>query len=317
MSQPFFSVIIPVYNRAQALRHAIASVQTQTCQDFEIVVVDDGSNDDPAATVAAIADPRIRLFRQENAGGAAARNRAMDEAKGRFIALLDSDDIFLPHHLAAMKTLLDGTTNIVGYARIRVDRGEDRVFLKPRRALRAGEHMADYLLCERGFVPTITTVVEAQTARRVRYAKLRPAEDTDFAIRLFNAGCKFVMAEQPGAVWRDIADPGRTSATRSSADLGRWLETMRPQIPARAYHGGRGWAYAKLVRHVSRAKALQLYVTALAHGCYNPRMGAIVLLQILLGEARYRRFADFAIARLGMGLREKAVPLPKQEGAMA
>ena len=54
MSQPFFSVVIPVYNRAEALRHAIASVQAQTCQDFEIVVVDDGSRDDPAATVAAI-----------------------------------------------------------------------------------------------------------------------------------------------------------------------------------------------------------------------------------------------------------------------
>lgn len=312
MSQPFFSVVIPVYNRAEALRHAIASVQAQTCQDFEIVVVDDGSRDDPAAAVAAIDDPRVRLFRQENAGGAAARNRAIDEAKGRFVALLDSDDVFLPHHLATMKALLDGTTNTVGYARIRVDRGEGRVFLKPPRALRRDEHMADYLLCDRGFVPTITTVVEAQTARRVRYSKLRPAEDMDFAVRLFNAGCRFVMAEQPGAVWRDIADPGRTSATRSSADLGRWLETMRPQIPARAYHGGRGWAFAKLVRHVNRAQALQLYVTALCHGCYNPRMAAIVLLQILLGDRRYRRFADFAIARLGVGLREKAAPLPQQ-----
>jgi hypothetical protein len=92
---------------------------------------------------------------------------------------------------------------------------------------------------------------------------------------------------------------------------------MRFQIPARAYHGGRGWAYAKLVRHASRAKALCLYVTALAHGCYTPRMGAIVLLQILLGEARYRRFADFAIARLGVGLREKTHPQPKQRSAMA
>ncbi|HEX2759636.1 MAG TPA: glycosyltransferase, partial [Rhizomicrobium sp.] len=66
MNQPFFTVIIPVYNRAEVLREAIASVQAQTCQDFEIVVVDDGSKDDPAATVASIGDPRIRIFRQEN-----------------------------------------------------------------------------------------------------------------------------------------------------------------------------------------------------------------------------------------------------------
>ena len=135
-SIPFFSVIIPVYNRAAALGRAIESVLAQTCQDFEIVVVDDGSRDDPAATVARFADPRIRLFRQENAGGGAARNRAMDEARGRFVAPLDSDDVFLPHHLAAMRTLLEGTENLVGYARIRVDRGEGRVILKPPRALR-------------------------------------------------------------------------------------------------------------------------------------------------------------------------------------
>ena len=315
MSQPFFSVIIPVYNRAEILRSAIASVQAQTCQDFEIVVVDDGSRDDPAATIAAIGDPRIRFFRQDNAGGAAARNHAIDEARGRFVAPLDSDDIFLPHHLAAMKALLENTTGTVGYARIRVDRGEGRVFLKPPRALLPDEHMANYLFCERGFVPTITTVVPADIARQVRYGKLRPAEDTDFAVRLFNAGCRFIMAEEPGAVWRDIADPGRTSATRNSEGLGRWLEVMKPDIPPRAYYGARGWAYAKLVSHVSRSKALRLYVTALRKGCYSPRMAMIILLQIGLDEVRYRRLADNAIRWLGAGLREKNLQPGKQSAA--
>jgi glycosyltransferase involved in cell wall biosynthesis len=317
MTQPFFSVIIPVYNRADCLKEAVASVQSQTCQDFEIVVVDDGSRDDPAAVVAAIGDPRIRLFRQENAGGSAARNRAIDEARGRFIAPLDSDDVFLPHHLASMKALLEHTANTVGYARIRVDRGKGRVFLKPPRALKENEHMADYLFCERGFVPTITTVVPAEIARQVRYSRLRPAEDTDFAVRLFNAGCKFVMAERPGAVWRDIADPGRTSASSNSEGLGRWLETMKPEIPARAYHGGRGWAYAKLVRYSSRGRALSLYLTALSHRCYSPRMALIILLQILLGDAQYRRLADAAISWLRAGLREKTPLLTGRNKAAA
>ncbi len=307
MRQPFFTVIIPVYNRAGPLADAIASVQAQTCQDFEIVVVDDGSKDNPAATIAAINDPRIRFFRQDNAGGGAARNRAMDEARGRFIAPLDSDDIFLPHHLEAMKALLEGTTNTVGYARMRVDRGEGRIFLKPPRALREGEHMAEYLLCDRGFVPTITVVVETETARRVRYSGLRPAEDTDLAIRLFNAGCKFIMAEKPGAVWRDISDPGRTSASRGTDRFEKWLEFMKPDIPARAYHGGRGWAYAKLVSRSSRLKALALYVTALRHRCYPPRLAIIILLQILLSDAAYRVIADRAIAWAGAGLRERAL----------
>src|SRR6185437_3124324 len=105
------SVIIPVYNRANTLGAAIRSVLTQTCQDFEIIVVDDGSTDDPAGVVAGYTDPRIRFLSQKNKGGGAARNAAIDAATGRFIAPLDSDDVFLPHHLETMKELLDGTSN--------------------------------------------------------------------------------------------------------------------------------------------------------------------------------------------------------------
>src|ERR1700754_1943139 len=97
---PFFSVIIPAYNRASTLGRAIQSVLDQTCQDFEIVIVDDGSKDDPRTVAESFGDPRIRFIRQENEGGGVARNTAIDNATGRFIAPLDSDDIFLPHHLA-------------------------------------------------------------------------------------------------------------------------------------------------------------------------------------------------------------------------
>ena len=120
MTTPFFSVIVPVFNRAPVLGAALQSVLTQTCQDFEIVVVDDGSSDDPRAVVEAIGDPRIRYLRQDNRGGGTARNTGIDAARGRFIAPLDSDDVFLPHHLERMKALLEGSTGTVGYARILV-----------------------------------------------------------------------------------------------------------------------------------------------------------------------------------------------------
>jgi glycosyltransferase involved in cell wall biosynthesis len=313
MPQPFFTVIIPVFNRAGLLKRAIASVLAQTCQDFEIVVVDDGSHDNPAATVEGFCDPRIRLYRQTNQGGGAARNRAMDEARGRFIAPLDSDDVFLPHHLAAMQGLLAGSEKMAAFARIRVDRGEGRVFLKPPRGLHPGEHMAEYLFCDRGFVPTISLVVPAGLARQVRYADLPPAEDTDFAIRLFNLGCRFVMAEEPGAVWHDLSDPTRSSASRNAESFRKWLEAMKPALPARAWHGARGWAYAKLVNHHNRRQALGLYLTALWHGCYRPRLAVIILLQILLGDAGYRRLADSAISWLRAGLRESKAREPKQK----
>jgi glycosyltransferase involved in cell wall biosynthesis len=305
MSAPRFSVIIPVHNRAKLLGAAIASVLGQSCQDFEIVVVDDGSTDDPKPVLDAFNDPRIRFIRQHNRGGGAARNAAIDAARGHYIAPLDSDDVFLPHHLDRMKMLLDGTSNTAGYARMLVDRGQGRIFVKPPRAVREGENMGEYLLCARGFVPTITLVVERKLAARVRYHEnLKTAEDTDFAMRLALAGCRFVMDEEPGAVWKDIADPGRQSADRRAQNFGQWLEQMRPVMTVRAWRGGRGWAYAKLVsREGHKFQALKLYLAALMSGCYAPRLAVVVFLQIFLDTAHYRRLADATIAWLRTGLR--------------
>jgi len=195
-----------------------------------------------------------------------------------------------------------------------VDRGEGRIFVKPPHAIRQGEDMGEYLLCARGFVPTITVVVEREMARRVRYHEhLRAAEDTDFAIRLALAGCRFAMADEPGAVWKDIADPGRTSAGVASSRTARfaqWLEQMKPSMTARAWRGARGWAYAKmLARDGRKFEALQLYLMALLYGCYAPKLAAVVFLQVFLNAAQYRRLADSVIAWLHPGLDEGAAPL--------
>jgi glycosyltransferase involved in cell wall biosynthesis len=294
---PFFSVIIPVFNRARVLPGAIDSVLAQTDQDFEIIVVDDGSADNPAAVVEDFADPRIRYERKENGGGGSARNRGIDLARGRFVAFLDSDDVFLPHHLAAMRRILEGKPNIAGYARMIVERGRGRTFLKPPRAIAPGEHMAQYLLCDRGFIPTITLVVAAESAKRVRYNESLPfAQDTDFAIRLFLAGNRFVMADEPGAVWRDLPDPGRASAGRKGWRLRNWLEDLKPRIPAKAYYGGRGWMIAKGLAPHNRNKALRLYLTALKHRCYSPRLAVVIFLQIFMPDRFYRAVADSIVA---------------------
>jgi glycosyltransferase involved in cell wall biosynthesis len=306
MAAPFFSVIVPVFNRAPVLGAALQSVLAQTCQDFEIVVIDDGSGDNPRAVVERIGDPRIRFVRQENQGGGSARNTGINAAQGRFIAPLDSDDTFLPHHLESMKALLDGTQGVVGYARILCDRGDGRTFLRPPRAIRAGEDMGEYALCERGFVPTITIAVEREMARRVRYhPKLRAAEDVDFAIRLALEGCKFQMLEQPGATWNDHDDPGRASARNRAEAFGAWLSQMRPLLTASAWRGGRGWPYAKMLAHNGhKLEALRLYLAALLHGCYRPRLAAIIFLQIFLNAKNYRALANAGIGWFRMGLRK-------------
>jgi glycosyltransferase involved in cell wall biosynthesis len=307
--KPYFSVIIPVYNRAAVLGRALRSVLSQSCQDFEIIVVDDGSSDDPAAVIAQFADARIHLLRQENEGGGAARNAGIDAAVGRFIAPLDSDDEFLPNHLERMKQLTENSTNTVGYARVVVNRGNDRTLLKPPRAIRPGEHMATYLLCDRGFVPTITVCVETEVARRVRYPEdLRFGEDTDFAIRLYLEGCRFTMLEEPGAIWHDLYDLKRASANRKGARLASWIEEMKPRIPTVAYYGCRGWPVAKGIAPQDKLGALRLYVAAVMRGCYAPRLAIVIFLQIFLSDVQYRRVADRAIALLARTRPHKASP---------
>ena len=88
------SVIVPTYNRASILERAIRSALSQTYENLEVVVVDDGSSDDTRAVVERMG-PRVRYVYQMNAGVAAARNTAMRHARGEFFAFLDSDDVWL------------------------------------------------------------------------------------------------------------------------------------------------------------------------------------------------------------------------------
>lgn len=119
METPFFSVIIPVYNRVDSIAAAIDSVLAQTVKDFEIIVVDDGSTD---ATPHRLTDygESIRVFRQANAGGGPARQLGLSKARGTYVAFLDSDDTWPPWTLATYRRAIDethGPALILGKAR--------------------------------------------------------------------------------------------------------------------------------------------------------------------------------------------------------
>lgn len=95
---PFISVVIPSYNRAAALGPNLRSILAQTFRDFEIIVVDDGSTDNTAEVVAEFGSA-VKLIRQENKGICGARNTGLRAARGKWIALQDSDDLWLPGKL--------------------------------------------------------------------------------------------------------------------------------------------------------------------------------------------------------------------------
>ena len=102
----FFSVVIPLYNKEKQIAVTLQSVFAQTCADYEIIVIDDGSTDGSPAVVESLHDPRIRLIRQANAGVSAARNLGIAEARGEYIALLDADDEWRPDYLATIAALI-------------------------------------------------------------------------------------------------------------------------------------------------------------------------------------------------------------------
>jgi len=105
--KPFFSVIIPLYNKQSHVKETLDSVFIQTFQDFEIVIINDGSTDDSVKIVEAINDNRIRIINQENQGVSVARNNGIKEAKADFIAFLDADDLWLPEFLKTIYDLIE------------------------------------------------------------------------------------------------------------------------------------------------------------------------------------------------------------------
>ncbi|MCQ2959985.1 MAG: glycosyltransferase family 2 protein [Bacteroidales bacterium] len=94
-----FSIIIPTFNRASFLTKAIESVLTQTCTDWELIIVDDGSTDNTKDVVLRYKDPRIRYIYQQNAERSSARNNGINHANGDYVCFMDSDNLMLSHRL--------------------------------------------------------------------------------------------------------------------------------------------------------------------------------------------------------------------------
>ena len=120
MNTPFFSIIIPTYNRAHLISVAIDSVIGQTFEDWELIIVDDGSKDHTKALVAGYQekDPRIIYIYQENAERSAARNNGISHAKGEYLCFLDSDDYFLEKRLENLYQFIQQSKHLFYYTGI-------------------------------------------------------------------------------------------------------------------------------------------------------------------------------------------------------
>jgi glycosyltransferase involved in cell wall biosynthesis len=104
---PFFSIVVPLYNKQKDIKQTLLSALSQTFRDFELIVINDGSTDGSEAEVVSITDERLIYQKTENQGVSAARNLGIEKAKGNYIAFLDADDYWYPDHLETLKNLAD------------------------------------------------------------------------------------------------------------------------------------------------------------------------------------------------------------------
>ncbi|MEZ6010193.1 MAG: glycosyltransferase family 2 protein [Planctomycetota bacterium] len=214
------TVVLPTFNRRELVVEAIDSVLAQTLADFELLVVDDGSTDGTADAVATryAQEPRLRVVHKPNGGSASARNRGIDEARGAWIAFLDSDDVWEPTYLQNQLAFAAGHPDVEAIvADLRLEgpwqRSEATVFARPD--WRAPDSMAA-MLAGAWALPT-ATLLRTDVARELRFDEdYRRGEDTELLFRFHTAGHRLAVNPDVLGAWRRHTaldtDPQKTGA---------------------------------------------------------------------------------------------------------
>lgn len=224
--QPLVSVLVPTYNRAELLPECIESVLMQSEPNLELIVVDDGSTDSTIELMRYYTkrDQRVKYFRQENGGIAKARNTAFNVSSGKYIAVMDSDDVCNPERLKMSVEALKKYNADVVYSQY----------------MRADEHMTVIdgtippqevtleLVKENALPPHVTVLAKRKCFEENPYRDTFKSND-DFALLWdwFKAGYKFHYIDEPLVMVRFHA--ASTSATRD-AEIRKFHEKILHEI---------------------------------------------------------------------------------------
>lgn len=202
---PFVSVVVPAYKTLGTIAETIDSILAQTYKSYEIIVVDDGSPDNVADFVFNNYGSAIKLIRQTNAGLAAARNTGIAAAKGRFVAFLDSDDVWLPQKLARqIESIEQHPDGAVFYTNCYFWENGKRTAQWIDQHQQKNGAIANDLINRRVMIPVLSTIVKREALQAVGGfdARLRQVEDYDLWLRLSTAGYTFYGLREPLALYR-------------------------------------------------------------------------------------------------------------------
>lgn len=259
---PFVSVIVPAYNAAAFVGRTLASLCAQSFRDFEVIVVDDGSTDGTAQVVRDMAahDGRIRLVQQANGGVAAARNRALSEARGPYVANLDSDDLwrpaFLERTVAALAEL--GSRGAFAFARSRWIDADDQLLPQADVALPASVGYRDLLLRNpvgNGSAMLMRTdlvrAVGGYDGDLVR--NFGQTEDWQLALQLSWRGV-VIPVDEPLVLYRILPQSSSHAlerTARAALEVIRRCEASGPRLPRRDYWTARSLTLMWLARRAA------------------------------------------------------------------
>jgi glycosyltransferase involved in cell wall biosynthesis len=231
------SVIVPVYNRSSLLNRALDSLIGQYPVGAEIIVVDDGSEEDIRKLVISHSLKPRYIRHEHNKGGGAARNTGIRAASGRFVTFLDSDDYYLPGKVSKQLTHIldsrDPERTISVCRAIVIDGQISRIV--PGRFPLAGEPMGDYIFSSSNLIQTNTVMVSTALAKKYPfYEKSRQWEDWEFCLRLLTRA-KAVLSffPEPLAVYVDTPRNDRVSETINYRSLRKVVAIHRDSFSRR------------------------------------------------------------------------------------
>jgi glycosyltransferase involved in cell wall biosynthesis len=239
VNTPKVSVIIPSYKTAHFISACLDSVFAQTYQDFEAIVVNDGSPDTPElekvlAPYLERYSGRLVYIKQENKRAAGARNNAIRNARGEYVAMLDSDDTWMPNHLAnQMKLFADDPSLGLTYSNGLVGMpGKEREFMK--RCPSQGEATFSSLLVERCQIPISTVVARRDAIMKAGMfdETLLRCDDYDMWVRTAFHGAKIAYSQKVQARM-PVGRPGSLSQSRAKMAEGYLtiLEKYKTSLP--------------------------------------------------------------------------------------
>lgn len=244
ISSDLVSVVIPVYNNGDRILDTVGSVLDQTHLHTEILIIDDGSEEDIAALLKTLHDDRIIYYRLSHTNANVSRNFGIQKATGKYIAMLDADDIWKPDHLTDCINVLKqtGADGLYGDLLVRYESGKEVKITAS--APQQNESMINYLLRTGFGAQTSTLFLSAKSAKDILWDEnLKRHQDYDYIVR-YSKRYRFAVKNGSTVIYRYLPSKQKVDFKSCMRVIKAWKEEIEPETYYN-YNKGMFWLAVK------------------------------------------------------------------------